>query len=105
MVYLTYIIENYNNLSDVNIFMHSQKITWHNNAILNDDSAELISRLSGERVQREGYMLVFPPNLFIYVKPSADLTCAGICVAIGIPDVPIGCTRETGSTISGNRKN
>lgn len=56
MIYLSYIIENYNNLSDVSIFMHSHQKAWHNNELLNLDAAEMISRLSSERVIREGYM-------------------------------------------------
>lgn len=56
MIYLTYIIDHYNNLSDVNIFMHSHQLAWHNNELLDLDSAQMISRLSPERVIREGYM-------------------------------------------------
>ncbi|KAH7360453.1 hypothetical protein BKA65DRAFT_493175 [Rhexocercosporidium sp. MPI-PUGE-AT-0058] len=56
MVYLTYIIDHYHNLSDVNIFMHSHRMAWHNNELLDGDAVQVISRLSSERVQREGYM-------------------------------------------------
>ncbi|TVY58907.1 hypothetical protein LCER1_G001325 [Lachnellula cervina] len=56
MVYLSYIIDHYNNLSDVNIFMHSHQFAWHNNDLLGQDAVQMISRLSSERVQREGYM-------------------------------------------------
>ena len=56
MVYLTYIIDHYHNLSDVNIFMHSHRHSWHNNELLDHDAVQMISRLSAERVQREGYM-------------------------------------------------
>lgn len=56
MVYLSYCIDFYHNLSDVNIFMHSHRTTWHGNDILENDSAEMIARLSSERVQREGFM-------------------------------------------------
>ena len=56
MVYLTYIIDHYHNLSDVNLFMHSHRRSWHNNEILDHDAVQMISRLSAERVQREGYM-------------------------------------------------
>lgn len=57
MVYLSYIIDHYNNLSDVNIFMHSHQFAWHNNDLLGQDAVQMISRLSSERVQREGYMV------------------------------------------------
>jgi len=57
MVYLSYIIDHYNNLSDVNIFMHSHQFAWHNDDLLDHDAVQMISRLSAERVQREGYMV------------------------------------------------
>jgi hypothetical protein len=56
MIYLSYIIDNYDNLSDVNIFMHSHRYSWHNDELLDHDAVQMISRLSAERVQREGYM-------------------------------------------------
>jgi hypothetical protein len=55
MVYLSYIIDHYDNLSDVNMFMHSHRNSWHNNDVLDNDAVQMISRLSAERVQREGY--------------------------------------------------
>jgi hypothetical protein len=56
MIYLTYIIDHYSNLSDVNIFMHSQRYTWHNNGFQGTDAVHMVTTLSSERVQREGYM-------------------------------------------------
>lgn len=56
MVYLTYIIEHYDELADVNIFMHSHRYAWHNNDLMGNDAVETIGRLSAERVQRLGYM-------------------------------------------------
>jgi len=56
MVYLTYIIDNYDDLADVNIFMHSHQIAWHNDELLGSNAATMIERLSAERVQREGFM-------------------------------------------------
>jgi hypothetical protein len=56
MVYLSYIIDHYNNLSDVNIFMHFHRFGWHNNELLDNDAVQMVSRLSAERVQREGFM-------------------------------------------------
>jgi len=55
MVYLSYIIDHYNNLSDVNIFVHPHRDSWHNDDLLDNDAVQMISRLSAERVQREGY--------------------------------------------------
>jgi hypothetical protein len=56
MVYLSHIIENYHNLSDVNMFMHSHRHAWHNDDLLDNDAVQMISRLSSERVTREGFM-------------------------------------------------
>jgi hypothetical protein len=56
MICLTYIIDFYSNLSDINISMHAHQDAWHNDELLDHDSVKIISRLSSERVQREGYM-------------------------------------------------
>lgn len=56
MVYLSYIIDHYDNLSEITIFMHSHRHAWHNNELLGNDAVQVVSRLSSERVQREGYM-------------------------------------------------
>lgn len=56
LAYLSFIVEQYENLSDVNIFLHSHRFAWHNNELLSHDAVQMISRLSSERVQREGYM-------------------------------------------------
>jgi hypothetical protein len=56
MNYLTYIIDSYDVLADVNIFMHSHRFAWHNNELLDQDAVQAVNRLSAERVQREGYM-------------------------------------------------
>ncbi|KJX95347.1 hypothetical protein TI39_contig4118g00004 [Zymoseptoria brevis] len=56
MVYLSYIIDFYDNLADVNIFIHSHQKAWHNNELLGLDSAEAVRHLQPERVLRDGYM-------------------------------------------------
>lgn len=56
MVYLTYIIDNYDKLPDIMLFMHAHQKTWHNNDVFNADAAEMVRRLSSARVMREGYM-------------------------------------------------
>lgn len=56
MIYLTHIINHYNSLADVNIFMHNHQKAWHNNDLLSQDAGEMLERLSAERVVREGYM-------------------------------------------------
>lgn len=56
IVYLSHIIQNYENLSDVNIFIHAHERAWHNNDLMDLSSTPMIARLSAERVQREGFM-------------------------------------------------
>ena len=56
MVYLTYLIDHYDHLSDITIFVHSHQRAWHNNDLAGNDAAEMLRRLSNERVTREGYM-------------------------------------------------
>jgi hypothetical protein len=56
MIYLSWIIDNYDDLPDVAIFMHAHQYTWHNDDILGNNAAELISRLSRQRVWREGFV-------------------------------------------------
>lgn len=56
MVYLTHIIDHYDNLSDVNMFMHSHLEAWHNNDLLRSSSAVMIKRLNNAKVVREGYV-------------------------------------------------
>lgn len=56
MVYLSYIIDFYDQLADVNIFMHSHRRAWHNNELMDRDAAQMVRHLSPERVAREGYM-------------------------------------------------
>lgn len=56
MVYLTYLIDHYHNLSDVTMFMHSHQIAWHNNDLLDSDAVTMIRRLSSQKVIRDGYV-------------------------------------------------
>ena len=56
MIYLTYLIDHYDELPDIVIFMHAHQYSWHNADILGGDAAQMITRLSPERVTREGYM-------------------------------------------------
>ncbi|MCJ1392861.1 hypothetical protein MMC18_005733 [Xylographa bjoerkii] len=56
MVYLTYIIDHYEQLPDILIFMHAHRHAWHNSDLLGFDAVEMIKRLSSERVIRHGYM-------------------------------------------------
>ncbi|KAF2640228.1 hypothetical protein P280DRAFT_490571 [Massarina eburnea CBS 473.64] len=58
MVYLSYMIDNYDELPDTTIFMHAHQRAWHNNLLLGQDAAPMIRRLNHERVARMGYMNV-----------------------------------------------
>ncbi|KAE8373358.1 hypothetical protein BDV26DRAFT_301147 [Aspergillus bertholletiae] len=55
MVYLTYIIDHYFHLRDVTIFMHADQISWHNNDLMNMDSALMVRRLRNDYVYKKGY--------------------------------------------------
>ncbi|KAL9619574.1 MAG: hypothetical protein Q9160_005850 [Pyrenula sp. 1 TL-2023] len=55
MAYLTYIIDYYDDLPDVVLFFHPHRVTWHNNILLDLDSAKTISRLNPAHVVRQGY--------------------------------------------------
>jgi hypothetical protein len=56
IVYLTYIIDYYEKLPDVSIFMHGHGAAWHNNDLLNLSSSLMVRHLNLEKVEREGYM-------------------------------------------------
>lgn len=56
MVYLTYIIDHYEELADVSVFLHAHQWTWHNDDVLGNNAAEMITRLSRPRVWREGFV-------------------------------------------------
>ncbi|KAI9817782.1 MAG: hypothetical protein M1827_000901 [Pycnora praestabilis] len=56
MIYLSYIIDNYDTLPDIMLFMHAHRYSWHNDDILDNDAVQMIQQLSNERVMREGYV-------------------------------------------------
>lgn len=56
MIYLTYIIDHYDDLPDIVIFMHAHRWTHHNNRLLGHDAVQMIRRLNSDYVTREGYM-------------------------------------------------
>lgn len=56
MVYLSYIIDHYDELPDIVIFLHAHRFAWHNNMLLDKDASLMIRHLSPERVTRDGYM-------------------------------------------------
>jgi len=56
MIYLSYIIDHYDKLPDVSIFIHSDRWTWHNNELLDNDMAAMVRYLKPEKVVKDGYM-------------------------------------------------
>ena len=56
MIYLSYIIDHYDNLPDVSIFMHAHQLAWHNDLLLGSDAHQLVNRLSLPHVWRKGYV-------------------------------------------------
>lgn len=80
MIYLTYIIDHYDVLPDVAVFMHAHRFAWHNNDLLNNDGMEMVRRLSGERVLREGYVNLrcqWRPGCPDWIRPAAAMRGEG----------------------------
>ncbi|KAJ6025015.1 hypothetical protein N7540_005812 [Penicillium herquei] len=73
MVYLSFVIDFYEDLPDVSVFMHSHQEAWHNDEIFGGDAAEILRRLSLPRVIREGYMntrCTFAPGCPSWMHPG-----------------------------------
>ncbi|KAK4554994.1 hypothetical protein LTR86_007760 [Recurvomyces mirabilis] len=73
-VYLTYIIDFYDKLDDISIFMHFHRYAWHNNALMDTDAAQMVRYLSPERVTRDGYMNLrchWDPGCPAWLHPGA----------------------------------
>ncbi|KAK5136269.1 hypothetical protein LTR08_003876 [Meristemomyces frigidus] len=74
MVYLSYIIDSYEQLADTNIFMHAHRFAWHNNELLSTDASLMVRNLSPERVARDGYMNLrchWDPGCPLWLHPGA----------------------------------
>ncbi|KJY01384.1 hypothetical protein TI39_contig293g00012 [Zymoseptoria brevis] len=56
MVWLTWMIDMYDNLPEVTIFMHGHPAAWHNNFILEMSSSQMVRHLNLEKVKRDGYV-------------------------------------------------
>lgn len=72
MVYLTFLIDHYDALPDVSIFMHSHRHAWHNNDLLGFDALQHISRLSTPHVIRQGYFNLrcqWDPGCPTWIRP------------------------------------
>ena len=55
MVYLTYIIDHFDILTDTSIFVHAHQTTWHNNDLLDSDMLKTVTHLNDAHVARAGY--------------------------------------------------
>ncbi|KAK1141297.1 hypothetical protein N8T08_009201 [Aspergillus melleus] len=55
MSYLTHIIDNYDDLTDITVFMHGAASQWHNDLEDNSHSSFLLSKLRMDAVTRKGY--------------------------------------------------
>ncbi|KAJ5560604.1 hypothetical protein N7513_003003 [Penicillium frequentans] len=76
MVYLTYVIDYYDDLSDISVFIHSHQNAWHNDEIFGGDTAEMLRRLNLARVAREGYMNLrcgMAPGCPAWMHPGATV--------------------------------
>jgi hypothetical protein len=76
MVYLSYVVDHYEALADVNIFIHAHRWTWHNNDLMDSDTAQMIRHLRHERVLREGYMNLrcqWYPGCPAWLHPGAEV--------------------------------
>ncbi|KAK8243535.1 hypothetical protein HDK90DRAFT_462464 [Phyllosticta capitalensis] len=75
MAYLTFIIDFYDHLPDVSIFMHAHEYAWHNNELLEMSSSAMLTHLNLRKVVRDGYVNLrchrypsCPDHLFPYAK-------------------------------------
>jgi hypothetical protein len=76
MVYLTYVIDYYDDLSDISVFIHSHQNAWHNDEIFGGDTAEMLRRLNLNRVARVGYMNLrcgMAPGCPAWMHPGATV--------------------------------
>jgi hypothetical protein len=74
LVYLNYVIEHYDSLSDIVIFLHANRYQWHNDDPLYDN-ANALSRLQLNHVQRQGYVnlrCAWRPGCPSEIKPFKD---------------------------------
>jgi hypothetical protein len=55
LAYLNYIVENYDRLADVTIFIHNQDHTWHNVRLFYFRMSRMLAQLDRAFVMRQGY--------------------------------------------------
>jgi hypothetical protein len=56
MIYVTYLIDHYDSLPDLMVFMHVGRTSWHNNVLLHVKSASLIQRLRRSYARYAGFV-------------------------------------------------
>jgi Protein of unknown function (DUF3431) len=56
MVYLTYMIDNYDRLPDISIFFHPHQFAWHNSDLQGQNFLTMLEMLNPAYVARVGYM-------------------------------------------------
>ena len=56
MVYLTYLIDEYDSLPDVSIFFHPHQYAWHNSDLHGQNILDMLENLNPAHVTRVGYM-------------------------------------------------
>ncbi|KAL8972919.1 MAG: hypothetical protein Q9183_000270 [Haloplaca sp. 2 TL-2023] len=75
MIYLSYLIDNYDHLPDIVLFMHSHRWTHHNNDYLGFDASQMIRALNGAHVMRQGYVNMrchWSPGCPEWLRPSSS---------------------------------
>ncbi|KAI4248709.1 MAG: hypothetical protein LQ352_005847 [Teloschistes flavicans] len=73
MIYLSYLIDNYERLPDIVIFMHSHRWTHHNNNLLGFDASQMIHSLNNAHIIRQGYVNMrcqWSPGCPEWLRPS-----------------------------------
>lgn len=75
MVYLSYIIDNYDSLLPINIFIHGHRTAWHNNLMLGYSTSQMLQRLQFDKVVKDGYFNLrchFNPGCPEHLYPFTD---------------------------------
>jgi len=90
MVYLTYIVDNYDALSPITIFYHADRFQWHNDVPagfgLPEDGLELLSHLNLSHVEKEGFVnlrCVWEPGCPFFTQPFEDEASAAAVTDTG----------------------
>jgi hypothetical protein len=70
LMYFTYLRDFYDNLADVNIFVHAKEVTWHMDDALQKSLTFALARLDLDQVLQKGYL-----NLRTTWEGSGDNSC------------------------------